>query len=50
LKTDDELYRCQFCTFITHENNLFNDHQMLHIMKEDFQQDRTANALENTVI
>jgi hypothetical protein len=50
LKFDDEMYRCSFCTFIANEKDAFDDHQMLHIMKEDFQQDETANAVENAVI
>ncbi len=47
---DDDMYRCSFCTFNTNEKDSFDDHQMLHIMKEDFQQDETANAVENAVI
>lgn len=50
LKLDDEIYRCLFCTFNTNELDSFEDHQMLHMMKEDFQQNETANAVENTVI
>ena len=50
LKSDEDDYICQFCTFKTHVKDLFDDHQMLHIMKEDFQQDETANAVENAVI
>ena len=49
-KVDEDIYICSFCTFNTHEKDSLGDHQMLHIMKEDFQQDVTANALENTII
>lgn len=49
-KTDEDIYTCTFCTFNTNENDSFEDHQMLHIMKEDFQQDETANAVENAVM
>ncbi len=50
LKTEEDNYQCTFCTFNTHEKDLFQDHQMLHIKKEAFQQDETANAVENAVI
>ncbi|CAF3748709.1 unnamed protein product [Rotaria magnacalcarata] len=49
-KTNTNVYTCTFCTFNSYEQDSFEDHQMLHIMKEDFQQDATANTLENTVI
>ena len=49
-KTDEDIYTCTFCTFNTNEKDSFEDHQMLHIMEEDFQQDATANAVENAVI
>lgn len=49
-KTDEDIYTCTFCTFNTNEKDSFDDHQMLHIKKEDFQQDETANAVENAVI
>jgi hypothetical protein len=49
-KTDKNLYLCTFCTFNTNEKDSFEDHQMLHIMKEDFQQNATANAVENAVV
>ena len=49
-KADDDIYTCSFCTFNTNEKDSLNDHQMLHIMKEDFHEDATANAVENTVI
>ncbi|CAF3824104.1 unnamed protein product [Adineta steineri] len=47
---DEDIYTCTFCTFNTDEKDLFEDHQMLHIVKEDFPQDATANFVENTVI
>ncbi|UJR28965.1 hypothetical protein I4U23_010182 [Adineta vaga] len=49
-KTIEDIYTCSFCTFNATEKDSFDDHQMLHIMKEDFQEDATANAVENTVI
>ncbi|CAF3660680.1 unnamed protein product [Rotaria socialis] len=49
-KTNANVYTCTFCTFNSYEQDSFEDHQILHIMKEDFQQDATANTLENTVI
>jgi len=39
-----------FVRLIQMKKDSFEDHQMLHIMKEDFQQDETANAVENAVI
>ena len=50
LKFEEDIYRCSFCTFNTNEQDSFEDHQMLHMMKEDFQQNETAHAVENTVI
>jgi len=49
-KTDQDIYICTFCTFNTNEKDSYEDHQRLHIIKEDFQQEETANAVENAVI
>ena len=49
-KTDDEIYTCSFCSFNSMEKDSFDDHQMLHSLKDDFHEDATANAVENTVI
>ncbi|CAF3663935.1 unnamed protein product [Rotaria sordida] len=49
-KTNENIYTCSFCTFNINEKDSFDKHQTLHIMKEDFQQDATANTLENSVI
>ncbi|CAF4615425.1 unnamed protein product [Rotaria sp. Silwood1] len=49
-KTDEHVYTCTFCTFNINEKDSFDNHQMLHIMREDFQQDATANTLENSAI
>ena len=50
LKADQMILTCTFCTFNTHDQETLEDHQMLHLIKEDFQQDVTANSLENAIV
>ena len=50
LKTDDIIYPCTFCTYHTNEKDTLDDHQLLHRVKDDFQQAVVANTLENAIV
>ena len=35
---------------MTSERESLDDHQVLHVIKEDFQQNATAHAVENAIV